>query len=103
MSRGIAWFMAAGLMLAVASGCERDPGEEDCLLESAYLCEGGACYCVSDVLRENPMAESIAASACEECTSSGPIRVDVDAASFSEFGGIDHFSGDDDYGTPIDW
>ena len=91
------------LVFAIALGCERDDASSGCLLETAYVCDGGECYCVSDVLRENPMHESIAESACQECTSDGPLTADFDAGYSSEFGGIDHFSGDDDYGTTYEF
>ena len=83
----------------VGCGNEQD---ENCTLESPYVCENGQCYCVGDTLRSNPLPESVAIQTCEACVASPFLSPSADVigtwGSYDRFGGVDDFSGDNSRG-----
>ena len=91
------WLMAALWI----GGCG-DEQEENCTLQTAYLCENGQCYCVEDTLRSNPLPESVAMQTCEACVASPISSPSGDAigtwGSYDRYGGVDDFSGDNQWG-----
>lgn len=83
-------------------GCEDSERDENCVLETAYLCVDEGCYCADDSQWQNPLTEMQAEEECGGCRSPTS-EDDVPDASMSfqydRFGGVDDFSGDNDWGT----
>lgn len=87
-------------------GCEvEDTEARDCAQEDTYFCSETACFCILDSLQETPLSETQALAQCTGCLESGTQTWDPKeppASGYDRFGGIDDFSGDDDWGTRED-
>jgi len=95
-------FLIALGFLCLAAGCEDSGGDGNCILETAYLCVDEGCYCADDSQWQNPLTEMQAEEECGGCRPPASNNDTPDASmsfQYDRFGGIDDFSGDNDWGT----
>jgi hypothetical protein len=96
-------FMFAFGFSFLAMGCEGPEGDENCILESAYLCVAEGCYCADDSQWDNPLTQTEAEKECARCRPPVSDNDDENTTGgfnqYDRFGGIDDFSGDNDWGS----
>lgn len=97
---GAPWTVA--LFFLGLIGCEGNGTSANCVVETAYLCVDEGCFCADDTQRQNPLTELEAEEVCGACRPSAEGAFDPDAftiPAYDRFGGIDDFSGDDNWGS----